>query len=395
MFEKELEKLQGLFDKGLFNKPFYMDKIKSKDYLMAYDKFTQIPLTYKKDIRNSDIFDRTATQLGDVFGVFSSSGTTGNKTYYIYSKEDKTVHEEFVKTFYTELGVKKEDLGGVFAPIDTGVMAHTMMWQFTTMGAGYVTCPEPSPVNMAGVLKSVPVTIVATRPNVVSTMALDPELAKIAKESTVKKLLLGGGFLSKERRKLIEKTWDADCYNMFGMSEMFGPMAGECKQKDGQHYLDKYLMIEILNPKTLEPCSPGEIGVAVYTTLWEKGFPLLRYWTGDLMSVTYEKCKCGSELPRIRYMGRLDDSFCINDKYIFPEALENILFSNGYYHEYLAVLSNDKTITVKIEKELNMNENKDMELQILDLFEENTTVEYYMPGELGYHGHGLRFIKEI
>lgn len=45
------------------------------------------------------------------------------------------------------------------------------------------------------------------------------------------KLLMGGGFLSSERRKILEDAWGAECYNMFGMSEMFGPMAGECKQK--------------------------------------------------------------------------------------------------------------------------------------------------------------------
>lgn len=395
MFEKELMKLQELYDKGLFNKPYYMDKIESRDNFSDYERFVSIPITYKQDIRNSKVFDRTATKLGDIYGVFSSSGTTGDKTYYIYNKEDKIVHERFVKTFYTELGVSEKDLGGVFAPVDTGVMAHTMMWQFTTMGAGYVTCPEPSPQNMANVLKNLPITIVATRPNVASTMASKPELITIAKESTVTKLLLGGGFLSNERRRLIEHTWNADCYNMFGMSEMFGPMAGECKQKDGQHYLNEYLMIEILNPITLQPCEPGEIGVAVYTTLWEKGFPLLRYWTGDLMSITYDICKCGSCLPRIRYKGRLDDSFNINGKYIFPEALENILFSYGYYHEYLAFLSKDNTVLVKIEKDLGHKENREMEMQIEALFGLPTTVEYNMPGELGYHGHGLRFVKEV
>lgn len=395
MFDIELLKLQDLFDEGLFDKPFYMNKIKSKDNFVSYDKFMDIPLMYKDDIRNTKIYDRTSTQLGDIYGIFSSSGTTGDKTYYVYNKNDKVVHEAFVKTFYTELGVKKEDLGGVFAPIDTSVMAHTMMWQFTTMGAGYVTCPKPSPENMAEVLRNIPVTIIATRPNVVSTMALDSECAKIAKESTVKKILCGGGFLSRERRKLIEKTWNADCYNMFGMSEMFGPMAGECKQKDGQHFLNKYLMIEILNPKTLQPCAPGEIGVAVYTTLWNKGFPLLRYWTGDLMCISYGKCKCGSNLPRIHYKGRLDDSFYIHDKYIFPEALENILFSYGYYHEFLAVLGRDNTITVKVEKELIKNKNSVMESKIKKLFGLQTKINYYMPGELGYNGHGLRFIKEI
>lgn len=394
MFEKELQKLQELYDNGVFDKAFYKNKIENKNSLKDYDSFIQIPLTYKRELRNSSIFDRTSTEPGNIYGVFSSSGTTGDKTYYIYSKKDKVVHEEFVRTFYQNLEIKKEDIGGVFAPIDTGVMAHTMMWQFTTMGAGYVNCPEPSPVNMANVLKSVPVTVVATRPNVVSTMAFDPEYKRVAKESTVKKLILGGGFMSRERRRLIEETWDAECYNMFGMSEMFGPMAGECKEKNGQHYLNEYLMIEILDPNTLKPCAENEVGVAVYTTLWEKGFPLLRYWTGDLMSVSYEKCSCGSYLPRIFYKGRLDDSFYLNDRYVFPEELENCLFSYGFYHDYLAILNEDETITVKVEKELSVDSNVNMEDEIKKIFGENTFIEYYMPGELHYPGHGLRFLKE-
>ena len=54
---------------------------------------------------------------------------------------------------------------------------------------------------------------------------------------------------------------------MFGFSEMFGPMASECKKKNGLHYLDKYLMIEIVDPISGMPLSYGKAGVAVYTTL--------------------------------------------------------------------------------------------------------------------------------
>ena len=153
-------------------------------------------------------------------------------------------------------------------------------------------------------------------------------------------------------------------------------------------------MIEILNPDTLEPCKENEIGVAVYTTLWEKGFPLLRYWTGDLMHITYEKCACGSALPRIFYKGRLDDSFYLNGRYVFPEELENCLFSFGLYHDYLAILREDGTITVKIEKSLNFSVPSEIENSIKEIFGQKTNVEYYMPGELGYSGHGLRFLKE-
>ena len=81
-------------------------------------------------------------------------------------------------------------------------------------------------------------------------------------------------------------------------------------------------------------------------------------------------------------------------RYVFPEELENCLFSYGFYHDYLAILHEDATITVKVEKELNVETSILMEEEIKNIFGEKTTIEYYMPGEFHYPGHGLRFLKE-
>lgn len=259
-YEKELQKLRELYAKGAFSPEFYQKKLSDVSQLDNYDSFRTIPFTYKREIRNTTVEERSTTEKKDIYGIFSSSGTTGEKTYYIYNRNDKEVHEEFVKTFFTELDITEEDIGGIMAPVDTGVMAHTMMWQFTTMGAGYVNCPIPSPENMIDTVTKVPVTAIATRPSIASGVAYNPLMQQLAQKSHVKKLLMGGGFLSAQRRKLLEKAWDAECYNMFGMSEMFGPMAGECRNKNGLHYLDNYLMIEIVDPKTGDPVEEGTPG---------------------------------------------------------------------------------------------------------------------------------------
>ena len=217
-------------------------------------------------------------------------------------------------------------------------------------------------------------------------------MKKTAYNSNVDKLLMGGGFLSEQRRKLLEKTWNANCYNMLGMSEMFGPLAGECKQKNGMHFLNKYIMIEIINPETLEPVKNDEVGVAVYTTLWEKGFPLLRYWTEDVLKITYEKCKCGSENPRVFYQGRLSEYIKIGEKYIFPENLENILFENGYIRDY-CLIKNSNEIKIKIESDKkNLNEN--LVNEINNLFEKKIKIEIVPIKSLKYKGIGKRFIVE-
>lgn len=390
MYTKELKKLKELYEKGIFLPEFYSKKIKESSF-NSYENFKKIPFTFKHEIRNSSVEQRTTTAAKDIYGVFSSSGTTGEKTFYIYNKKDKQIQEEFVRTFYTELGINEEDIGGVLAPVDNGVMAHTMMWQFTTMGAGYVNCPNPSPENIIDTITKVPVTVIATRPSIASSVVYNPYITEMAKKSHVKKLLMGGGFLSTERRKLLEKSWNADCYNMFGMSEMFGPMAGECKKKNGQHYLDEYLMIEIVNPTTGEPVDVGDIGVAVYTTLWDKGFPLLRYWTDDLMRLEFSQCECGSVNPRLFYKGRLNDCFVINGKYVFPENIENVLFKYGHYGEYLVEHTKENYV-IKVESG-DTFVSDDMLNELMMILGKKCSVNIIMPGSLNYDGHGKRFME--
>ena len=96
------------------------------------------------------------------------------------------------------------------------------------------------------------------------------------------------------------------------------------------------------NVRTLQPVQPGEYGVAVYTTLWDKGFPLLRYWTDDYIAVDTTPCRCGRPLPRIRYQGRMADSLEINGTYVFPKMLEEILFKHGFIGEYRAAQKGGK-----------------------------------------------------
>ena len=391
-YEKELAKLRELFEQGIYKPVFYSEKLHDISQLDSYDSFQTIPFTYKWEIRKKSVEERTTTQRKDIYGIFSSSGTTGEKTYYIYSKKDKQVHEDFVRTFYTELGINENDIGGVMAPVDTTVMAHTMMWQFTTMGAGYINCPIPSPENIIDTVYKVPVTVIATRPSIASGVAYNPVLKKLAQASKVKKLLMGGGFLSQERRKLLEEAWHAECYNMFGMSEMFGPMAGECKQKTGLHYLNHYLMIEIVDPDSGKPVGNGKPGVAVYTTLWDKGFPLLRYWTDDVMYLDEDACECGSALPRIFYLGRLNDCFRLEKGYVFPENVENILFKYGNIGEY-RVEKHNASYLIKTEgNESSLN--TEMIHELCTLFDATVDVEIVNPGSLNYDGHAKRFSDE-
>lgn len=359
--ENELAILKTLSDNGLFEASFYENRPgRERDFFSSYEDFLELPFMVKSDIRNSPVFSRTTTPPKDVYGIFSSSGTTGKETFYVYNQKDKSVHAEFVRTFFSEVGVGPGDLGGVFAPVGTGVMAHSMLWQFSTMGSAYVNCPTPDPDTIAEFVTDLPISVIASHPGIMSGTVYRRDLRDTFRGSEVNTLALGGMFLSEPRRQLLEERWDAKCYSFFGMSEVFGPMAAECRAQSGLHYLDKYLMIEVLDPRTGKPVEPGNVGLSVCTTLWDKGFPLLRYVTDDYVRVDASPCECGSPLPRLIFEGRAGDCLTVGDgqvtvgpdpeasvdQYFFPKELESIIMPLGLTGEYQLRVDQPDSLTL-------------------------------------------------
>ena len=380
MMKRAIDAIQ----KGYFDLPFYMNHCKKSGVNLAEvkteEQFLKIPFTVKEDLRNTSAYDRTRTAPEDIYGLYSSNGTTGKQTFYVHSQKDHAKQAEFVRTFYPAIGMKPGGLGVVFGPIGSPIMGHCMIWQFHAMQMGMTLCPNPSPENIIDVIQNLPVTDIATLPQVASIMASKPEWRKIAAKSPVERLILGGDFLSDARRRLLEETWNAKVYNSFGMSEVFGPIGNECTQQAGFHYPEEDLYIEIVSPESGEPVAPGEIGVGVYTTLWEKGFPLLRYWSGDLLRIIQEPCLCGSCLPRFEYFGRMADCVQLtNGTWISPKQVEEYTLSVGISH-CLVQLREDGSACL-VYDESGVKPTEQLYMQLKDLLSCDTVFGQPMPLE--------------
>jgi len=84
--------------------------------------------------------------------------------------------------------------------------------------------------------------------------------------------------------------------------------------------------LEIIDPETMEPLPPGEIGEMVVTTLRKEAAPLIRYRTRDLTRLITEPCPCGSPLPRHDHLlGRSDDMFIFRAVNIYPGQIDHVL----------------------------------------------------------------------
>jgi len=151
---------------------------------------------------------------------------------------------------------------------------------------------------------------------------LDPK-----KDTKLHTLVIGAEPHTEEHRRRIEEMFGVKAYNSFGLSEMNGPgVAFECTEQNGLHVWEDAYIVEIIDPKTMEPVPDGEIGELVMTTLDRQAMPLIRYRTRDLTRFIPGKCSCGRTHRRLdRITGRSDDMFILKGCNIFPMQIEGVL----------------------------------------------------------------------
>ena len=129
-------------------------------------------------------------------------------------------------------------------------------------------------------------------------------------------------------RREIDAGLGVRCTNLFGLSEVIGPgVSCECvEERSGSHVNEDHFLPEIVDPESGEPLPEGEEGVLVFTTLTKQALPLVRYWTGDISSLSTAPCSCGRTLVRMgQIVGRSDDMLVIRGVDVYPSQVGAVL----------------------------------------------------------------------
>ncbi|HXN79218.1 MAG TPA: phenylacetate--CoA ligase family protein [Candidatus Dormibacteraeota bacterium] len=133
-------------------------------------------------------------------------------------------------------------------------------------------------------------------------------------------------------RATIEAAWGATCFDHMGMTEL-GPTGHSCSQRDGIHAIESEFIFEVVGPDG-QPAADGEL---VATNLGRWGMPLIRYRTGDRVSVSREPCSCGSPFLKLvgGIRGRVDDMFTVRGVNLYPSQVEDIVRRHASVTEFV------------------------------------------------------------
>jgi len=331
----QLERLKKILDYVSRKIPFYKNLFEKNkinpDKISSLDDLKHLPFTGKNDLRDNYPFGMFAVPLSEVVEIHASSGTTGKLTVVGYTKKDIELWSEVMARALVCAGVGKEDIiqnaygYGLFTG---GLGVH---YGAGEIGATVIPISAGGTKRQLMIMQDFKSTVLTCTPSYSLYMAEEAkELGIEPSKTTIRVGILGAEPWSEAMRKEIEKVWGMDALDIYGLSEIIGPgVAQECKGKCGLHIWTDYFLPEIINPETGEVLEEGKEGELVITTLTKEALPLIRYRTGDIVSITYEKCPaCGRTVPRIsKIKGRRDDMLIIRGVNVFPSQIETVLLN--------------------------------------------------------------------
>jgi phenylacetate-CoA ligase len=119
------------------------------------------------------------------------------------------------------------------------------------------------------------------------------------KLDSVKGLLCGSEQIYSGQREFIERAFNSRVYSWYGHSEAT-TIAGECENNHNYHLAFEYGFTELIDKNGNVISKPNIQGEIVGTSFEMKGFPLIRYKTGDYAEYTGKECDCGRNYKLIR-----------------------------------------------------------------------------------------------
>ena len=334
--EFQCRRLNSLLDQVRASNAFWQmrfaDSGTDSSAVESIEQLRQLPVTTKQHLVDDHLANAPyGTNLTFEFNQYArlhqTSGTTGRPIRWLDTVDSWNWFCECWRQIYSLVGLRPDDR--LFFPFSFGPFIG--FWAAfegaTRLGNLCIPGGGLSSESRLRMIEDNSATVICCTP----TYAM--RLAEVAAQKgfdiaggSVRGLIVAGepGGSIPSIRQRIETAWGARVFDHWGMTEI-GSLAVEKENRPGDLLvLETECIAEIVDPSTLEPVSPGEIGELLITNLGRVGSPLIRYRTGDRVRTVVNP---DNELLLLQggILGRADDMVTIRGNNVYPSSVEAVL----------------------------------------------------------------------
>ncbi|MBI4284756.1 MAG: AMP-binding protein [Chloroflexi bacterium] len=367
---------------GLCQRLFKKAKITPDDINSVEDFRKKVPFTNKPDLladqqERPPYGTRLCVREDEIFITWLTSGTSGKgQEVHTLTEDDWDTFLDIPAMMYVWSGWKRGEK--VMNPLPVGITAAA---PFHYLGLQRVGCDV---FNLGAYdtktklehMKRFKITGIFSTPAYLEALMADAEDMGLdpAKDLYVRKIMTAIQAYPVSFVHKVEEKWNAKLYDYYGSTQYaFGSTcekgAAIGEQRGYYHLYDWIAFHEIINPETGQWVEPGEVGEMVVTPLIKRASPYLRFRMADRVRYfPHNACDCGRPfaLAEAGTIGRYDDMMKIKGVNIWPETIDEVIFTKNEAVDYRGklyitddgrekadiVIEFHRTVTPEVKKQL-------------------------------------------
>ena len=318
------------------------------DDFKTLSDLARFPFTTKQDLRDNYPFGMFAVPQEKIARIHASSGTTGKPTVVGYTQKDIDTWADMMARSIRASGGRpgmKVHISYGYGLFTGGLGAH---YGAERLGCTVIPVSGGMTERQVSLITDFEPDIIMVTPSYMLAI-LDEFRAKQIdpRGSSLKIGIFGAEPWTNSMRMEIEKAFDMDAVDIYGLSEVMGPgVANECVEtKDGLHIWEDHFYPEVIDPETGKVLPDGERGELVFTSLSKEAMPVIRYRTRDLTRLLPGTARSMRRMEKVT--GRSDDMMIVRGVNVFPTQIEEqLLRCDGLSPHFLIELDREQRLDV-------------------------------------------------
>ena len=333
------ERLRAQVRYAYTSSPFYRRKLDAAgiqpEQVKALADLERLPFTTKDELKQDQAEHPLwgtllAVPFEQCLRVHMTSATTGRPLAFLDTREDwYGFYHSYARSLYA-FGVRQADV--VMAAFSYGPWIGYWSGFYAAQDLGALVYPAGglSTEQRVDALRTYPITVLGCTPSYALFLAEQAQKKGIdlAKETKIRITWHTGepGASIPATKAKIEAAFGARAFDLPGLTEI-AAWGFECDARAGlTHVHEDYVYPEVLDEQD-RPVKPGERGELVFTSLYRKAMPLLRYRTRDIVQLADRRCPCGRTLVTFEggVLARLDDMKKVRGIIVYPRRIEELV----------------------------------------------------------------------
>ena len=354
--EKKLQEVLAYVNEhSAFYKQLFKEHNINVSAIKTLSDLTKLPTTCKDDLqRENDAF--RCVPKSAIVDYASTSGTLGTPVTFGLTDNDlnRLAYNEAISLACA--GIKKGDVVQLMTTIDRRFMAGLAYFLgVRQLGASIVRVGAGIPELQWDSIRLYEPTYLIAVPSFLLKMIAYAEKNRIDYEaSSVKGVVCIGESLRNQdfsntllAEKIAEKWKGIKLYSTYASTEMSTTFT-ECEYQQGGHHHPELIITEVLDDVG-NRVGENESGELTITTLGVEAMPLVRFRTGDIVTMHTETCACGRNTARVSpVLGRKQQMIKYKGTTLYPPVLMDLLTNFEEIENYIIEISTNSILTDEI-----------------------------------------------